>query len=185
MPTKRKLKQQCETAKDKVPHDIRQRYVNMFTEEFLKTTTNVNDAFEKVSLCHLNSSSLATVQIFNWFHSVIVDRHLLRRRLCITAVWTNSNIWALQWMHWRGWRTKVLLLLKVKPKCSRNAWMMLTLRHKLVLCNHSYVSGADENEVNSQRFKGNIPLNLKKLKGNGEDKFPFNAFHSNILTASQ
>lgn len=41
---------QCESTKDKVPHDIRQRYVNMFTEEFLKTTTNVNEAFEKVSL---------------------------------------------------------------------------------------------------------------------------------------
>uniref|UniRef100_A0A8P4KIC9 Exonuclease domain-containing protein n=1 Tax=Dicentrarchus labrax TaxID=13489 RepID=A0A8P4KIC9_DICLA len=37
----------CEAPKDKVPHDLRQRYVNMFTEEFLKTTTNVNDAFEK------------------------------------------------------------------------------------------------------------------------------------------
>ncbi|XP_071339683.1 RNA exonuclease 1 homolog isoform X2 [Trachinotus anak] len=47
VPTKRKLKQQCEAAKDKVPHDVRQRYVNMFTEEFLKTTANVNDAFEK------------------------------------------------------------------------------------------------------------------------------------------
>uniref|UniRef100_G3PL37 Exonuclease domain-containing protein n=1 Tax=Gasterosteus aculeatus aculeatus TaxID=481459 RepID=G3PL37_GASAC len=37
----------CEAAKDKVPHEIRQRYVNMFTEEFLKTTANVNEAFEK------------------------------------------------------------------------------------------------------------------------------------------
>ncbi|XP_055017516.1 RNA exonuclease 1 homolog isoform X2 [Boleophthalmus pectinirostris] len=43
--TKRKLKQQCETVK--VPHDIRQSYVNKFTEEFMKTTSNVNDAFEK------------------------------------------------------------------------------------------------------------------------------------------
>lgn len=48
---KRKQKQQPEAAKDKVPHDIRQRYVNMFTEEFLKTTANVNDAFEKVNIC--------------------------------------------------------------------------------------------------------------------------------------
>ncbi|XP_060894427.1 RNA exonuclease 1 homolog isoform X2 [Labrus mixtus] len=47
VPTKRKLKQQCGAPKDKVPHDIRQRYVNMFTEEFLKTSANVNDAFEK------------------------------------------------------------------------------------------------------------------------------------------
>uniref|UniRef100_A0A3Q2FXR5 Zgc:152968 n=1 Tax=Cyprinodon variegatus TaxID=28743 RepID=A0A3Q2FXR5_CYPVA len=43
----KKLKQQSETAKEKVPHDVRQRYVNMFTEEFLKTTADVNEAFEK------------------------------------------------------------------------------------------------------------------------------------------
>ncbi|XP_028269792.1 RNA exonuclease 1 homolog [Parambassis ranga] len=47
LPTKRKLKQQGEAAKDKVPHNVRQHYVNMFTEEFLKTTANVNDAFER------------------------------------------------------------------------------------------------------------------------------------------
>ncbi|XP_068576791.1 LOW QUALITY PROTEIN: RNA exonuclease 1 homolog [Cebidichthys violaceus] len=46
VPTKRKLKQ-SEATKEKVPHEIRQRYVNMFTEEFLKTTANVNEAFEK------------------------------------------------------------------------------------------------------------------------------------------
>lgn len=45
---KRKLKQQSEASKEKVPHNVRQRYVNMFTEEFLKTTANVNEAFEKV-----------------------------------------------------------------------------------------------------------------------------------------
>lgn len=42
---KRKLKQKSESVK--VPHDIRQSYVNKFTEEFLKTTPNVNEAFEK------------------------------------------------------------------------------------------------------------------------------------------
>ncbi|XP_043968414.1 RNA exonuclease 1 homolog isoform X3 [Gambusia affinis] len=47
LPVKRKLKQQSEAAKDKVPHDVRQRYVNMFTEEFLKTTADVKEAFEK------------------------------------------------------------------------------------------------------------------------------------------
>ncbi|XP_038156441.1 RNA exonuclease 1 homolog [Cyprinodon tularosa] len=47
LPVKRKLKQQSETAKEKVPHDVRQRYVNMFTEELLKTTADVNEAFEK------------------------------------------------------------------------------------------------------------------------------------------
>lgn len=55
MPVKRKLKQQCEAAKEKVPHNVRQRYVNMFTEEFLKTTANVNEAFEKVSFCSSRS----------------------------------------------------------------------------------------------------------------------------------
>lgn len=50
LPVKRKLKQQSEAAKDKVPHDVRQRYVNMFTEEFLKTTADVNEAFEKVNI---------------------------------------------------------------------------------------------------------------------------------------
>lgn len=50
LPVKRKLKQQSEAAKDKVPHDVRQRYVNMFTEEFLKTTADVKEAFEKVNI---------------------------------------------------------------------------------------------------------------------------------------
>ncbi|MGH0187596.1 UNVERIFIED_CONTAM: hypothetical protein FKN15_025697 [Acipenser sinensis] len=31
----------------KVPHDVRQRYVNMFVEEFLKTSFTVQEAFEK------------------------------------------------------------------------------------------------------------------------------------------
>lgn len=58
---KRKLKQQSEAAKEKVPHNVRQRYVNMFTEEFLKTTANVNEAFEKASFwpAGLNTSALA------------------------------------------------------------------------------------------------------------------------------
>ncbi|KAK2901802.1 RNA exonuclease 1 homolog isoform X1 [Channa argus] len=47
VPNKRKLKQQFEAPKEKVPHDVRQRYVNLFTKEFIKTTANVNDAFEK------------------------------------------------------------------------------------------------------------------------------------------
>ena len=31
-----------------MPHDVRQRYVNMFTEEFLKTSPTVRESFEKV-----------------------------------------------------------------------------------------------------------------------------------------
>ncbi|XP_018594833.2 RNA exonuclease 1 homolog [Scleropages formosus] len=34
-------------ASTKVPHDLRQRYVNLFVEEFLKTSFTVQDAFEK------------------------------------------------------------------------------------------------------------------------------------------
>uniref|UniRef100_A0A3Q2SSY6 RNA exonuclease 1 homolog n=1 Tax=Fundulus heteroclitus TaxID=8078 RepID=A0A3Q2SSY6_FUNHE len=47
LPVRRKLKQQSEAGRDKVPHDVRQRYLNMFTQEFLKTTADVNEAFEK------------------------------------------------------------------------------------------------------------------------------------------
>ncbi|XP_077416328.1 uncharacterized protein LOC144048344 isoform X3 [Vanacampus margaritifer] len=45
--TKRKAKQQSEAAKDKVPHDIRQRYVSQFTEAFLDTSANIEEAFKK------------------------------------------------------------------------------------------------------------------------------------------
>ncbi|KAG7481525.1 hypothetical protein MATL_G00067880 [Megalops atlanticus] len=44
--TKRKPRARPETS-TKVPHDIRQRYVNLFVEEFLKTSFTVQDAFEK------------------------------------------------------------------------------------------------------------------------------------------
>lgn len=71
MPAKRKQKQQqCEAAKDKVPHDVRQRYVNMFTEEFLKTAANVNDAFEKVSTSQTWSSQGALVWMFDVLRSL-------------------------------------------------------------------------------------------------------------------
>ncbi|XP_077456107.1 uncharacterized protein LOC144073971 [Stigmatopora argus] len=46
--TKRKGKQQqLYEAKTKVPHDIRQRYVTQFTEAFLDTVTDVDEAFKK------------------------------------------------------------------------------------------------------------------------------------------
>lgn len=47
MPTKRKAKVKGEVGV-KVPHNIRQRYVNLFVEEFLKTSATVPEAFEKV-----------------------------------------------------------------------------------------------------------------------------------------
>ncbi|XP_072533315.1 uncharacterized protein [Salminus brasiliensis] len=46
IPTKRKAKGRSEVGM-KVPHDVRQRYVNLFVEEFLKTSATVQDAFEK------------------------------------------------------------------------------------------------------------------------------------------
>ncbi|XP_042276575.1 RNA exonuclease 1 homolog [Thunnus maccoyii] len=110
VPTKRKVKQLCETAKDKVPHDVRQRYVNMFTEEFLKTTADVNDAFEK---------ALAE-------EKTVYNRSVNKLKYLSVAV--NA-------------------LKKLK--------------------NQSAVAAKDEN-VTSQRSKGNIPLNLKKLRGNND-----------------
>lgn len=42
---------------------------------------------------------------------------------------------------------------------------------------NSYLSGADDSECNSQRQRGNIPLNLKKCKENGEvNLLPVNGF---------
>ncbi|XP_053088810.1 RNA exonuclease 1 homolog isoform X2 [Pangasianodon hypophthalmus] len=46
IPTKRKARGRAEVGV-KVPHDVRQRYVNLFVEEFLKTSATVQDAFEK------------------------------------------------------------------------------------------------------------------------------------------
>ncbi|XP_048850083.1 RNA exonuclease 1 homolog isoform X3 [Brienomyrus brachyistius] len=43
-----KRKSKCRPeASTKVPHDVRQRYVNLFVEEFLRTSFTVQDAFEK------------------------------------------------------------------------------------------------------------------------------------------
>lgn len=36
----------------KVPHDIRQRYVNFFVEEFLKVSMTENEAFDKVCISY-------------------------------------------------------------------------------------------------------------------------------------
>ncbi|XP_073698699.1 uncharacterized protein [Garra rufa] len=46
MGVKRKAKVRHEVGA-KVPHDVRQRYVNLFVEEFLKSSMTVQDAFEK------------------------------------------------------------------------------------------------------------------------------------------
>ncbi|XP_033946219.1 RNA exonuclease 1 homolog isoform X2 [Pseudochaenichthys georgianus] len=108
VPTKRKMKQQCETVK--VPHDTRQRYVNLFTAEFLKTTANVNDAFEK---------ALAEEK----------------------AVYNRS-------------------MNKLK-------YMSVAVNALKKLKNQVAVADKDENEVNSPKSKGNIPLNLK-FKGNDD-----------------
>ncbi|KAG2466432.1 REXO1 exonuclease, partial [Polypterus senegalus] len=44
--SRRKTKAVVSTSK--VPHDVRQRYVNCFVEEFLKTSSTVQEAFEKL-----------------------------------------------------------------------------------------------------------------------------------------
>ncbi|XP_042343657.1 RNA exonuclease 1 homolog [Plectropomus leopardus] len=124
VPTKRKLKQQCEATKDKVPRDIRQRYVNMFTEEFLKTTANVNDAFEK---------ALAE-------EKTVYNRSVNKLKYLSVAV--NA-------------------LKKLK--------------------NQSAIAIKNENEVNSQRSKGNIPFDLKKCKEN-DDTALYESLKDYILT---
>ncbi|XP_069379544.1 RNA exonuclease 1 homolog isoform X3 [Paralichthys olivaceus] len=109
--TKRKLKQQSGAAKDKVPHDVRQRYVKMFTEEFLKTTANVNDAFEKA----------------------VAEEETVYNR--------SAN--------------------KLK-------YLSVAVNLQKRLKKQSAVSVKDENKVNGQRSKGNIPLNLEMLKANDD-----------------
>ncbi|XP_040010717.1 RNA exonuclease 1 homolog isoform X2 [Xiphias gladius] len=124
VPTKRKAKQQYETAKDKVPHDVRQRYVNMFTEEFLKTTANVNAAFEK---------------------AVAEERTVYNRSV------------------------------------NKLKYLSVAVNSLKRLKNQSAVSAKDENEVNVRRSKGNIPLNLKKLKG-GDDMALYESLKDYLLT---
>ncbi|XP_040897563.1 RNA exonuclease 1 homolog isoform X3 [Toxotes jaculatrix] len=124
-PTKRKLKQQCEAAKVKVPHDVRQRYVNMFTEEYLKITANANDAFEK---------------------AVAEERTLYNRSM-------NK-------LKYQSAAVNALKRLK----------------------NQSAVSAKDENEDSSQRSKGNIPLNLKKVKGEADDMTLYESLRDYILS---
>ena len=68
--TKRKVKQRAERVMEKVPHDVRQRYVNMFTEEFLKTSPTVKDAFEKVG------TGLVLV-VFKWLCSSMMVKQVL------------------------------------------------------------------------------------------------------------
>lgn len=84
MPVKRKLKQQCEAAREKVPHNVRQRYVNMFTEEFLKTTANVNEAFEKVSFWPPDLETAALTR--NEYLPLGPGRRLQKREPCTIAV---------------------------------------------------------------------------------------------------
>ncbi|XP_034548974.1 RNA exonuclease 1 homolog isoform X2 [Notolabrus celidotus] len=122
--TKRKSKQQSEAAKDKVPHDIRQRYVNLFTEELLKTSANVNDAFEK---------ALAE-------EKTVYNRSMNKLKYLSVAV---------------------------------NALKRLK--------NQSAAFTRDQNKVNSQSFKGRIPLNLEEIEGNDDMPF-YDSFKDYILT---
>ncbi|XP_053181468.1 RNA exonuclease 1 homolog [Scomber japonicus] len=124
VPTKRKVKQAYDAPKDKVPHDVRQRYVNMFTEEFLKMTANVNDAFEK---------ALAE-------EKTVYNRSMNKLKYLSVAV--NA-------------------LKKLK--------------------NQNAVTVKAKNDFSSQKSKGTIPLNLKKLKGN-DDKSLYESLKDYIMT---
>lgn len=116
-----------------------------------------------------------------FFHCrVISHRHLPRRRVCMIAASTNWNIWALRWTHWRGWRTKALLLPKVricwwikgkdvKTHHTRQSKCVMLTKDIIPVCwPHSKPSCTDENETSGQMSKGNIPLDVKTLTGNGE-----------------
>ncbi|TNN60163.1 putative exonuclease GOR [Liparis tanakae] len=81
--TKRRLKQ-SEAAKEKVPHEIRQRYVNMFTEEFLKTTENVNDAFEK-ALAEEKAVYNRSVNKLKYFSVAVNALKRLKNQSALTA----------------------------------------------------------------------------------------------------
>uniref|UniRef100_A0A3Q3LH54 RNA exonuclease 1 homolog n=1 Tax=Mastacembelus armatus TaxID=205130 RepID=A0A3Q3LH54_9TELE len=118
--TRRKLKQQCEASKDKVPHDVRQHYVNLFTKEFIKTTATVNDAFQK---------------------ALAEERTVYNRsgnKLRYQSVAVNA---------------------------------LKRLRNQSVAAAKG----------NSQRSKGNVPLNPKKFKGN-DDAALYESLMDYILT---
>ncbi|XP_068616997.1 RNA exonuclease 1 homolog [Brachionichthys hirsutus] len=123
--TKRKLKQQCEVVKEKVPHDVRQRYVNMFTEEFFKTTASVNDAFEK---------------------ALAEERTVYNRSV------------------------------------NKLKYLSIAVNALKRLKNQSAVTVKDQSETNSQRLKGNIPLNLKKFKRHAGDMLFYESLRDYILT---
>ncbi|KAM9810538.1 uncharacterized protein ACB057_004481 [Neosynchiropus ocellatus] len=104
---KRKMKEAYKAPSEKVPHDIRQRYVNMFTEEFLKTSADVNDAFEK---------ALAEEK----------------------TVYTRS-------------------MNKLK-------YLSIAINALKKLKHQNALPAADDTESSGQKMKGNVSLNLKKVK---------------------
>ncbi|XP_053726994.1 exonuclease GOR-like isoform X1 [Synchiropus splendidus] len=104
---KRKMKEASKVPSEKVPHDVRQRYVNMFTEEFLKTSANVNDAFEKA----LAEEKTVYTRSMNKLKYLSIAINALKR-----------------------------------------------LKHQNAL------PAIDNTESSSQKIKGNISLNLKKVK---------------------
>uniref|UniRef100_A0A3B3ZTJ9 RNA exonuclease 1 homolog-like domain-containing protein n=1 Tax=Periophthalmus magnuspinnatus TaxID=409849 RepID=A0A3B3ZTJ9_9GOBI len=97
--TKRKLKQQCETVK--VPHDIRQSYVNKFTEEFFKTTGNVHEAFEK-ALAEEKAVYNRSMNKLKYLSIAVNALKKLRNQSCGAAegegIYCNSFIFALTGM---------------------------------------------------------------------------------------
>ncbi|KAM4578001.1 uncharacterized protein V3H82_007507 [Fundulus diaphanus] len=127
LPVKRKLKQQSEAGRDKVPHDVRQRYLNMFTQEFLKTTADVNEAFEKALAEEKNVYNRST----NKLKYLSVSVNVLKR-------------------------------LKSQSATAKN-----------------------EKQVQSQRPKGNIPFQQRKIKENAGDTVLYEIFKGYTLSDEQ
>ncbi|XP_054895215.1 RNA exonuclease 1 homolog isoform X2 [Poeciliopsis prolifica] len=130
---KRKLKQQSEAAKDKVPHDVRQRYVNMFTEEFLKMSADVNEAFEK-ALTEEKSVYNRSVNKLKYL-SIAVNALKRLKNQSATAKSTKKN--------------------------------------------------KEEKQTQSQRPKGNIPFNQRKMKENAGDFVLYEILKGYTLTDEQ
>ncbi|KAL4658703.1 hypothetical protein GN956_G2223 [Arapaima gigas] len=76
-------------ASTKVPHDLRQRYVNLFAEEFLKTSFTVQDAFEKA----LAEEKTIYDRSINKLKYLSVAVNVLKRlkNQCISTTKTNTE----------------------------------------------------------------------------------------------
>ncbi|XP_077571027.1 uncharacterized protein LOC144195336 isoform X2 [Stigmatopora nigra] len=84
--TKRKGKQQQQLyeAKTKVPHDIRQRYVTQFTEAFLDTVTDVDEAFKK-AVAEEKAVYNRSINKLKYLSVAVNALKRLKRQNCVTS----------------------------------------------------------------------------------------------------